>query len=225
MQAWISVSELSAYSSFPKGHLLAVLTAYFDGCGKSHDPSTPFLTLVGYAAEAIVWPGFEAAWAKALADHKVDCLHFKDPAIRENPLLVGVLLETIECGGRFGMHSVSCSVNLAEHRKVSTERPGRVCAEGCINTLLSEAPSMSCFFDRNEEFFEEVKNPWENESERWPQLANITELGLVRSRDFPGVQAADWLGWYINRALTRRDYDVDLALLENRANHRAIIKP
>jgi hypothetical protein len=225
LQAWISVCALSAYNSFPDGHLLAVLTAYFDGSGKSHDPSTRFLTLVGYAAEAVCWPSFEAAWVKALSDHHVDQLHFKDSALRENPLLIGVLLETIECSSKFGMRSVSCTVNLAEHRKVSSERPGRVCAEWCVNQLLSGVPSMSCFFDRGEEFFEEVKTPWENESEKWPELSKVKEVGLVRSRDFPGIQAADWMGWYINRALNKADYDIDLALLERRASHRAIMKP
>jgi hypothetical protein len=205
---------------------LAVLVAYFDGSGKSHDPSTPFLTLVGYAAEAAVWPAFEVAWIKILTDHNVDFLHFKEPKVRENPLLLGLLLETIAKAGVFGMHSVSCSVAVSEYRKLGdAASPGRVCAEWCINQLLSQASSLSCFFDRGEEFFKEVNNPWENDSQEWPELSKVSELGLVRSRDFPGIQAADWLGWYINRSLTKFDHDIDLRLLVNRAGHCMVIKP
>jgi hypothetical protein len=87
------------------------------------------------------------------------------------------------------------------------------------------APSISCFFDRNEEFFSEAVTRWENDSAEWPQLANVKELGLVRSCDFPGVQAADWLGWYINRSLTKADHDIDLRLLLNRAAHRMAYWP
>ena len=216
---------MSAYNSSAMRHPLGAV-AYFDGSGKSHDPSSQFLTLVGYAADAAVWPAFEVAWLKILSDHQIDGLHFNEPELRENPVLLGLLLETIEKAGAFGMHSVSCSVALAEYRKSGEARlPGRVCAEWCINELLSQAPSISCFFDHGEEFFREVYAPWENDSPEWPELSKVRKLALVRSRDFPGVQAADWLGWYINRSLTKADHDVDLSLLLSRSGHHMVIKP
>ncbi|MEO7144572.1 MAG: DUF3800 domain-containing protein [Bryobacteraceae bacterium] len=188
---------------------MTVLKAYFDGSGKSDDPSNRFLTLVGYAAEPYVWRDFEAKWIGVLEKHHVDCRHMKEDQYRENPVLLGSLLNAIQEASEFGMRTASCTVALEDHRRLSKEgqlpRAGRICAEFCINELLAHATSMSCFFDRGEEFLKEVKPSWEKDSpDEWPELARIDELGQVRNqKDCPGVQAADWLAWYINRSLTR----------------------
>jgi hypothetical protein len=51
----------------------------------------------------------------------------------------------------------------------------------------------------------------------WPELRRVRELGQVRDqKDYPGIQAADLLAWYTNRALTKSAYRIELALFANR---------
>ena len=223
MGCLISICGLSAYNSFPEGHQLVILKSYFDGSGKSADRQCRFLTLVGYAAPPTVWPAFEAKWEDLLKKYHVKSFHTNEEQCCGNPLLVAELLDAIEKARHFGMRTVGAILDLEAHRKLSLEyplpAPGRICAEHCINELLQQADSISCFFDRGEEFFKEVNRYWERDdiTEPWPQLLRVHELGQVRQGDFPGIQAADLLAWHVNRSLTKSDYDLDLALIDARA--------
>ena len=199
---------------------MAVLTGFFDGSGKSDDPFCGLLTLAGYAAPPAVWPAFEARWEEILRKHGEQRIHMKEPRYREKPVLIAELLDTIDRASHLGMRSVAATVDLTAYRKLSGQRhsPGRICVQFCIGELPEHADSISCFFDRGEEFFKEVNSQWEREKPyaEWPQLAKVRKLGLVPGRDVPGVQAADLLAWYANRAATKSDQDPELALAENR---------
>jgi hypothetical protein len=202
---------------------LVVLESYFDGSGKSDNPDCYFLTLTGYAAPPVVWPAFEVLWETILQRHHLACFHTQVESCRSNPILVAELLDAIGLSHGFGMTTVGVTLDLKAHRRLFSEyvlpKPGRICAEFCINTLLEQADSISCFFDRKEEFLKEVNPLWEADGvPDWPQLANVKELAPVRQVDFPGIQAADLLAWHVNRNLTRSDYGLDLAVIDSRAS-------
>ena len=202
---------------------MVVLKSFFDGSGKSADRHCGFLTLVGYAAPHVVWPAFEAKWESVLARHGETSIHLNEQRYRDMPVLVGELLESIELASHFGMRTVAATVNLGAYRRLSEIylSPGRICVEFCINELLRQADSLSCFFDRGEEFYKEVNRLWNSDqgsdAPEWPELAKVSELGQVRDqRNVPGIQAADLLAWHINRSLTKSDHGVELALAANR---------
>ena len=218
---WISILDLSAYSysRFPEGHQLAVLRSFLDGSGKSSDPQCKFLTLVGVTAPPVVWPAFEVKWQTILDRHGVKVFHAQEESCRDNSTLVGELLHTFEACREFGMRTVGVSVDLTAHRSLSVwlPNPGHICAKFCINDLLEHASSISCLFDRGEEFLKEVNPLWEVDGgPEWPELARVHELAAVRQVDFPGLQAADLLAWHINRSLNRSDHEIEFALTANR---------
>jgi hypothetical protein len=200
---------------------LVVLKGFFDGSGKPDDPECDFLTLAGYAAPPGVWPAFELRWQSILEKHGEQRTHMNDRRYREKPVLIAELLETIDLAGHFGMRSAAVTVDLTAYRSLSGMRhsPGRICVQFCIDELLKHAGSISCFFDRGEEFFKEVSREWEHEKPgaEWRQLAKVRELAVLRGLDVPGIQAADLLAWYANRAVTKSVQDLELALAENRA--------
>ena len=146
---------------------MIAMKAYFKGSGKSAHARCRLLTLAAYAGPPNTWLAVEPEWVRILDKHHERYFDAKRKRCRDKPFLVGELLDILEKARAFGMIAIDVTVDLDAHRELSGSHalptPGRICAEYWIHELLAEAGSLSCFFDKAEEFSEELTRYWRSE--------------------------------------------------------------
>jgi hypothetical protein len=190
-----------------------LITAYFDGSGKS-DAST-VLTLGGVSASDVVWPLIEDAWVSTLADLSVPLwrtatMH-NSMTPRDFTHASHRLFGVLRAFRQAPTCSYAASVVLSDFARVKVEgspleSPEAVCVNFCCSNLViptaSDLPIVMCF-DRGEDFMHRVRRVWQQARRRgrqrrgWPWQTADIRSGL--SADYAGLQAADLIAWSANR--------------------------
>ncbi len=195
--------------------------AYYDGSGKS---DLPAITLTGVAAPKVLWQNFEPLWVKALDRNLVPDRDFHMPDLmgRHGKFIdwtdsqrEALLTDLFNVFGHFrclDLTAYSCTVFLDAHRQAmklipQLRRPARICVDYCVGTLQlnmeesnSEQRPILLYFDRSEEFRRTINNIWLRHKKRKNGWASqVRGIFTVDRSDYP-IQAADMLGWIINKA-------------------------
>ncbi len=198
--------------------------AYYDGSGKSDLPAT---TLTGVAAPEALWQEFEPLWVKALDRNLVPDrdFHMSDLMGRHGKFkdwtdcqCEALLTDVFNVFGHFrcaDLTAYSCTVFLDAHAQAMKliprlRSPARICVDYCIGSLqlskeelASEPRPILLYFDRNEEFRRTINNVWLKYKKRkngWP--SQVRDICTADRSDYP-IQAADMLGWIINKVRTQ----------------------
>lgn len=192
------------------------LIGYFDQSGSPSD--TPWTTLAGYVAPAPVWDWFNGLWLSVLSESGLSYLHMKDhPA---PGILAALNNRCLGPAREKGLYGVACAIDNAEYQRAKEDLPqlppfeevcAGVIANVAIRRILPEdratAPQVYLYFDRGEDYCLALKRAWEadranDQPKSWGTF--LFEPRQRNSKESPGLQAADYIAWNVNRWLTKR---------------------
>lgn len=164
------------------------------------------------------------SWKLGWTKEKVDTLIWR--LIRECIIPAGKMER--------GLFGVNVTVETQDWKRAALELPAMkswspvaLCAEVVARMAIQYLPpqvpgrpagTVELFFDRNEPFEPEIKKSW-NEAQDRPEgqrgaLARIASI--VSSNDsVPGIQAADYFAWHLNRWYTDEGVNVSKSLYSN----------
>ena len=119
-------------------------------------------------------------------------------------------------------HGASCTVNLKDYARacadipsLSSKKPEAICVDFVVTIALMALPEtldkpfgkdgrVELYFDKNESFMCKVDRIWRSKPSNKLQgpLRLVTSIDAADSRNFAGLQAADFLAWHTNRYYT-----------------------
>ena len=213
---YVSIVRRTAYNRPNERLRYAVLKGYFDGSGKSDNPTTQAVTLAGLTAQESVWPEFEDKWGAALRElglstwHTV-ARHYHDTQARFWAAATALLrvIETFQ--QRNAMATVAATVMLDGYRRAKLERPSLLTPEAmCVyfckgNIVVPRGESILMVFDHDERFIDEIKPDYLERKRRFEsegvsdwstQTVNMIEDHWQSVRP---LQAADLIAWLVQR--------------------------
>jgi hypothetical protein len=196
------------------------MQAYFDGSGKSCDPSVHYLTLAGYIGSAEAWHFFEENWKEICFRRGLKYLH-----MQENPSyeVIGDFFNECFSVTGWGKYknkflATACTINLDDYKKIrgeiesgSIKEPEAYCVDFVITVSLMSLPEnlgkpcgkdglLYVCFDQNEDFINKMHPYWQTRRKNPKDpLHLIRKLSTANMRDTIGLQAADFLAWQTNR--------------------------
>ncbi len=215
--------------------LILALKVFYDGSGKLHDPGCRFVNLGSLIGEETCWADLRRRWLEVLEKHsapfsKTGRRYFhaseafqhhdgydgwnSDKTFRLVLELIRVLGET----GRTDPLAISCSVSIADYRKVkslipSLRSPEAICLDICFGLAIRHPHrdvGIEVEFDRTEGFYPILRTAFkQNHRGRgiwW--AAYVSKITEVRDmRESPEIQAADLLAYLANRYRTHGSGD------------------
>ena len=223
----LSLSSLCAVTG--RGWIMAVVRAYFDNSGKPEDPNVDWVALAGYLAPEDSWTEFDKAWPEALGDkpylHMGELIHSKGPfkgMSREDKelLLNRVATALMKLGDKFKMYGVACAAHKHAHAAAQQKNPkilsiAEACGEICFWHIFErfgtdEDLAVQVFYDRGEQqFYRKILADWENKKKQTRDKVlsklKVKPAPVSDSKDFPAMQAADFLAWYTYQAHHAQD--------------------
>ena len=227
------VSLLSAYPlklSNLNRHFF-VLSAYFDGSGKTNNKKETILTLAGLVSSDAAWPDFEREWQQMLgwyglrAFHTTDAMSggraFKGWGEEKIRTLVRQLLTIISKFYGRKMYFKSCTIQLEDYRRARREisyldKAEAMCVDFCVGSGLppddsnpgKEFQEIGLYFDMDEDFLKTIDPIWRQIRKRRRQFTwahQVKFLLPLPSDQTPAIQAADLLAWIVGGHYRKRE--------------------
>jgi hypothetical protein len=212
------------------------IKAFYDGSGKVNDPSCSFLNLGSFTGSETAWTGLKLEWLDVLERHAApksprgkryfhskEAMHNKGGYAGWNSDRVSKLIVALlNLLGHTEQHAdplaISCSVNLADYKKIKANIPAlrspeAICLDACFGLVVRHPyrdSGIQLFFDRGESFYPILKKLL-NVKDRgraiwWAQyISSISEIEDMR--EWPEIQTADLLAWLANRYCTHGSGD------------------
>ena len=109
----------------------------------------------------------------------------------------------------------SCTVDLTAYRKLQDEgrtltKEEHICTDGAVALMLNilgsgSSERIEMYFDRDEQFRGRVENIWNRKRRPAWWAKRVDTVAPVNMKCWPGIQAADFIAWSLNRKYTVND--------------------